>query len=90
MNQPKSLEIQAAAKSTSPDTSIVTARFDMRSEAKPAAQRMAAQLRPRVMLPRCVPTTVTRKAEARGRQVQRRVGRQPGDQGPKEVQQDSQ
>jgi len=40
-----------------------------------AAQRMAAKLRPRVMLPRRVSSTATRAAEARGRQLQRLVGR---------------
>ena len=40
------------------------------------AQRMAAKLRPRVMLPRCVSSTAARTAEARGRQLQRLVGQQ--------------
>ena len=35
---------------------------------------MAAKLRPRVMLPRCVLSTVARATEARGRQLQRLVG----------------
>ena len=36
---------------------------------------MAAKLRPRVMLPRFVSTSDARAAEARGRQLQRLVGR---------------
>ena len=40
-----------------------------------AVQRMAAKLRPRVMLPRAVWSTTAGAAEARGRQLQRRVGR---------------
>jgi hypothetical protein len=42
-----------------------------------AAQRMAAKLRPRVMLVGLVLSTSTRAAEARGRQLQRLVGRHP-------------
>jgi hypothetical protein len=41
----------------------------------PAAQRMAAKLRPRASLPRLVWITDTRIAEARGRQLQRLVRR---------------
>ena len=41
-----------------------------------AAQPMAAKLRPRVMLPRRVRAEVIRVADARGRQLQRRVRRQ--------------
>jgi len=36
-----------------------------------SAQRMAAKLRPREILPRCVPIETARAAEARGRQLQR-------------------
>ena len=41
-----------------------------------AVQRMAAKLRPRVMLPRYVSSSAAHMAEARGRQLQRLVGRQ--------------
>lgn len=40
-----------------------------------AAQRMAARLRPRVMLPSCSYAEAARTSEARGRQLQRLVGR---------------
>jgi hypothetical protein len=43
-----------------------------------AVQRMAAKLRPRMMLPRCVSSEAARAAEARGRQLQRLVSRQKG------------
>ena len=42
-----------------------------------AAQRMAAKLRPRVMLSPRLARTASRAAEARGRQFQRVVGRRP-------------
>jgi len=54
---------------------------------------MAAKLRPRVTLPRCVSSTVIHPAEARGRQLQRLVMRQahalgkfaqPGERNPAE------
>jgi len=40
-----------------------------------SAERMAAKLRPRVILPRRISSTSTRAAESRGRQLQRLVGR---------------
>src|SRR5262245_20469971 len=42
-----------------------------------AAQRMAAKLRPRVILPWCASSMAARTAEVRGRQLQRLVRRRP-------------
>ena len=43
-------------------------------EIRHAAQRMAAKLRPRVMLPRFLPSTACRVTEARGRQLHSLLG----------------
>jgi hypothetical protein len=70
-----SAEMDAHAQSGEKESDELDYFDDHDSPAVTAAQRVAAKLRPRVILPRCMSSMAARAAETRGRQLQRLVGR---------------